>query len=143
MLNQLNSTTKRELDAKYLSVYLDTEHEVGRFGDDTLYSITIDCGLLWNSQAKSITTQIVADKIIAIDGIAISSTNIINLPHVGTGSGDGHVALNINKNSSNVLTIVITSNSDRTTYTGYVTLYYTKPAPAPNPKDSNETPTQP
>ena len=130
MLNQLNSTTKRELDAKYLSevpAYLETEQKVGRFGDDPLYQITIDCGLLWNSQAKSVTTQITADKIISIDGVAISSTNIINLPHVGTGSGDGHVALNINKDSSNVLTLVITTNSDRTSYTGYITILYTKP----------------
>ena len=133
MLNQLNTTTKRELDERFtalsnrVNTYLDTEQKVGRFGDDDLYQITIDCGLLWNSQAKTIETQIVVGDIISIDGVANSSTNIINLPHVGGGSGDGHVALNLNKDASNQLSIVITSNSDRTSYHGFVTIQYTKP----------------
>ena len=130
MLNQLNSTTKRELDKKYLTEainYSYTEQKVGKFGDDDLYQVTIDCGLLWNSQTKTITTEIIADKIILIDGAALSSTNIINLPHVGSGSGDGHVALNINKDTNNKISIAITSNSDRTTYQGFVTIQYTKP----------------
>ena len=135
MLNQLNTTTKRELQDDFttlsnrVNTYLDTEQLVGRFGDTPLYQITIDCGLLWNSQAKTIETQIVVGDIISIDGVANSSNNIINLPHVGAGSGDGHVALNLNKDTNNQLSIVITSNSDRTSYHGFVTIQYTKPKP--------------
>lgn len=133
MLNQLNTTTKRELEERFtalsnrVNTYLDTEQKVGKFGDDDLYQVTIDCGLLWNSQTKTITTDIVVDKIILIDGVAISTTNIINLPHVGSGSGDGHVALNINKDTNNKISIAISSNSDRTSYHGYVNIQYTKP----------------
>lgn len=109
--------------------YSTDEKVVGTWIDgNTIYESTIDCGLLWNSMTKTITTQIAVDKIIKIDGVASSSTNIIDLPHVGTGSGDGHIALNLNKGSNNLLSIAITSNSDRTSYTGYVTVQYTKPS---------------
>lgn len=109
--------------------YSTEEKEVGTWIDgSTIYQSTIDCGLLWNSMTKTIDTQIIVDKIIWIDGVANSSTNIINLPHVGAGSGDGHVALNLNKDANNQLSISITSNSDRTSYNGYVTVQYTKPS---------------
>lgn len=110
-------------------VYSTTEEEVGTWIDGKpIYQSTIDCGLLWNSMTKTIDTQIVVDKVIKIDGVAGTSTNSINLPHVGTGSGDGHVALNLNKDANNQLSVSITSNSDRTSYTGYVTVQYTKPS---------------
>lgn len=128
MLNQLNTTTKRELDAKYLtSVDLGTEQLVGRFGDKPLYQITVDCGLLWASMNKSITTEIVIDKIISIEGVALSNSEILPLPYIGRQVNDGAISLYITKGSGNKATINITTFSDRTSYTGYVTIQYTKP----------------
>lgn len=127
VLEEAKNYTNQEIAKLVPHVYSTLEEKVGAWIDGKpIYQITINCGLLWNSMTKTIDTQIVVDKVIKIDGVAISSTNIINLPHVGAGSGDGHVALNLNKDANNKLSISITSNSDRTSYTGYVTIQYTK-----------------
>lgn len=127
VLEEAKNYTNQEIAKLVPQVYSTSEEKVGTWIDGKpIYQITIDCGLLWNSMTKTIDTQIVVDKIIKIDGVASTSTNSINLPHVGTGSGDGHVALNLNKDANNKLSISITSNSDRTSYTGYVTVQYTK-----------------
>lgn len=130
MLNQLNTTTKRELDKKYLTeayTYTNTEQKVGKFGDDDLYQITIDCGLLWSSMTKAIPTEIAVDKIISIEGVALSNSEIIPIPYNGRQVNDGGISLYITKGSDSKATINITTFSDRTSYTGYVTLQYTKP----------------
>lgn len=127
VLEEAKNYTNQEIAKLVPQVYSTSEEKVGAWIDGKpIYQITIDCGLLLNSMAKTIDTQIVVDKIIKIDGVASTSTNSINLPHVGTGSGDGHVALSLNKDANNKLSISITSNSDRTSYTGYVTVQYTK-----------------
>lgn len=134
MLNQLNTTTKRELDAKYLSeasVYLDTEQKVGRFGDDDLYQITIDCGALPNATTKYVSTEISADKIISMSGVAITDPAgddkaiCLPLPFVG-GSGT-YVGLYCHILSTDYISLRITADADRSAYNGYVTLQYTKP----------------
>lgn len=133
MLNQLNTTTKRELDDRFTTLsnrvnnYLDTEQKVGRFDDDDLYQITVDCGLLWASMNKAITTEIVIDKIISIEGVALSNSEILPLPYNGRQVNDGAISLYITKGSDNKATINITTFSDRTSYTGFVTIQYTKP----------------
>ena len=192
MLNQLNSTTKRELDAKYLSeasaeeieedvsdlqetvsgiqsdlgevstavttltnrvnTYLDTEQEVGRFGDDKLYQITINCGALPNNTTKYVATEISASQIISMEGVAITDPAgddkaiCLPLPFVG-GSGT-YIGLYVHILSTDYISLRLTTDADRSAYTGYVTLQYTKPAepepepepePSPDPDDSNNS----
>lgn len=133
MLNQLNTTTKRELNERFttlsnrVNTYLDTEQKVGKFGDDDLYQITIDCGLLWSSMNKAISTQITVDKIISIEGVAISTSEILPIPYNGRQVNDGAISLYITKGTDNKVTINLTTFSDRTSYHGYVTIQYTKP----------------
>lgn len=133
MLNQLNTTTKRELEERFTTLsnkvnnYSATEQKVGKYGDDDLYQITIDCGLLWASMNKAITTEIVIDKIISIEGVALSNSEILPLPYNGRQVNDGGISLYITKGSDNKATINLTTFSDRTSYHGYVTIQYTKP----------------
>lgn len=133
MLNQLNTTTKRELDERFtalsnkVNTYSTTEQKVGKFGDDDLYQITIDCGLLWASMNKAIATEIIIDKIISIKGVALSNSEILPIPYNGRQVNDGAISLYITKGSDNKATINITTFSDRTSYTGLVTIQYTKP----------------
>lgn len=109
--------------------YSTDEKEVGTWIDGTtIYESTIDCGLLWSSMTKTITTQIVVDKIISMEGIASTSTNTIPLPYNGNQINDGQISLNLYKGNNNLLSIGITTFSDRTSYTGYVTVQYTKPS---------------
>ena len=133
MLNQLNTTTKRELDERFAALsnrinnYSNSEQKVGKFGDDDLYQITIDCGLLWASINKAVSTQIAVDKIISIEGVAISTNEVLPLPYNGRQVNDGAISLYITKDTDNIITINLTTFSDRTSYTGYVTILYTKP----------------
>ena len=127
MLNQLNTTTKRELDKRYSTNSFETEQKVGRFGDEDLFQITIDCGLLWSSMNKAIATEIFIDKIISIEGVALSNSEILPLPYNGRQVNDGAISLYITKDSGNKATINITTFSDRTSYTAYITIQYTKP----------------
>ena len=167
MLNQLNSTTKRELDEKYLTsvdlddieddieqiqgalsdvqgdletltnrvnTYLDTEQLVGHFGDDDLYQITVDIGALPNNTTKYVSTDIDASQIIKIEGIATApqsggTDKAITIPIPFTGSGGTYVGLYAHILSTDKISIRISTDADRSAYSGFVTIQYTKPTP--------------
>ena len=135
MLNQLNSTTKRELDKKYLTkanTYIDTEQKIGKFGDDDLYQITINCGSLPNATSKVVTTDINAENILRYDVFANRSfesgdykKQILTIPNGYVGGGDVTTVAYIDNNDKIVLTL--SAGSDRTMFTGLAIVQYTKP----------------
>ena len=139
MLNQLNTTTKHELQdelttlSNRVNTYLDTEQKVGRFGNDDLYQITIDFGGLPNATTKTILTGILAQDVIRIDVLASTKTatgqgykNVIQkVPNGYVGGGDITFLARIDTNDK--IEISITTGSDRTAYNGIVTIQYTKP----------------
>lgn len=138
MLNQLNTTTKRELDERFAALsnrinnYSNSEQKVGKFGDDDLYQITIDCGALPNATSKIITTDIIADNILRYDifaSINLSESNykkqIITIPNGYVGGGDVTSVAYID--NSDKIALSISTGSDRTSFNAYATIQYTKP----------------
>ena len=135
MLNQLNSTTKRELDKKYLTkanTYIDTEQKIGKFGDDDLYQITINCGSLPNATSKVVTTDIIAENILRYDVFASRSfesgdykKQILTIPNGYVGGGDVTSIAFIDNNDK--IVISLSAGSDRTMFTGLAIVQYTKP----------------
>lgn len=136
MLNQLNTTTKRELDEKYLTsevnIFNETEKVVGKFGNDELYQITIDCGALPNAASKLISTDIVAGNIFRYELFATRNflegdykKQIITIPNGYVGGGDVTSVAYIDSNDKLVLSI--STGSDRTPYNAHATIQYTKP----------------
>ena len=133
MLNQLNTTTKRELDNKYLaSADLNSEQVVGRLGDATLYQKTINCGALPNATTKYVSTDIVASQIVKIEGIATApqsggTDKAIAIPMPFTGSSGTYVGLYAHILATDKISIRISTDADRSAYSGLVTIQYTKP----------------
>lgn len=133
MLNQLNTTTKSELDERYLTIVdLDTEQKVGKFGDDDLYQITVDVGVLPNNTTKYVSTDINANQIFKIEGIATApqsggTDKAITIPMPFTGSGGTYVGLYAHILATDKISIRISTDADRSAYNGLVTIQYTKP----------------
>lgn len=135
MLNQLNSTTKRELDKKYLTEaynYTNTEQKVGKLGDADLYQIIINCGNLPNATSKLVTTDIIADNIVRYDLFASRTFDsgdykkqILTIPNGYVGGGDVTTVAYIDRNDKIILSL--SAGSDRSTYTGLAIVQYTKP----------------
>ena len=140
MLNQLNSTTKRELQSELtnlsnrVNTYLSTEQKVGRFGDDDLYQITIDCGALPNATSKVVTTDIIAKDILRYDVFATRTfesgdykKQVVTIPNGYVGGGDITTVAYINNNDKIVLSL--SAGADRTMFNGLAIMLYTKPTP--------------
>lgn len=132
MLNQLNTTTKRELDEKYLNTFNETERLVGKFGDEDLYQITVDVGALPNNTTKYVSTDIDVNQIVKIEGIATApqsgeTDKAITIPMPFTGSGGTFVGIYAHILATNKISIRISTDADRSAYSGYVTIQYTKP----------------
>lgn len=102
--------------------YSETEHIVGKWIDgSTIYEKTVDIGNLPNATSKSVAHGITnLDKVISIEGFARGGNNRVPLPYVATVSTN-NVAV-----SANNTNIAITAGGDSSSYSGYVTLRYTK-----------------
>lgn len=137
MLNQLNTTTKRELDERFaalskrVNTYSNTEQKIGKFGDDDLYQITVDIGTLPNNTTKYVSTDIDASQIIKIDGIATAPQSgetdkaiTIPMPFIGGGT---YVGLYAHILATDKISIRVSADADRSAYSGNVTIQYTKP----------------
>lgn len=137
MLNQLNTTTKRELNERFttlsnrVNTYSNTEQKVGKFGDDDLYQITVDIGALPNNTTKYVSTDIDASQIIKIDGIATAPQSgetdkviAIPMPFIGGGT---YVGLYAHILATDKISIRISTDANRSAYRGLVTIQYTKP----------------
>lgn len=104
--------------------YSSTEHKTGRKWTDgkDVYEKTIDCGNLPNSTTKQIAHGVTYDKIVSLRGVCSNSDNaFLPLPAVATAS---QYAVELSIDTTN---IVITTAQDRSAFSGYVIIEYTKP----------------
>lgn len=100
-----------------------TEHKVGKKWVDgkDIYEKTIDFGNLPNYNNKTVEHGITnLDKIISLTGIAVQDDNYIPLPATANSS-----SWSIELGASDTM-ISISTQSDRSDYYGYITVYYTK-----------------
>ena len=104
--------------------YSTEEHVVGEWIDGSpIYEKTISCGALPNATTKNTPHEISNLKeLISLDGVSMSNTTFINLPHTN--------AINISncvEVYATLTNIVIRSSADVTAYIKtYITLRYTK-----------------
>lgn len=106
---------------KNASNYSTTEHKVGKWIDGSdLYEKTVSCGALPNASSKTFTHGITnISKIVDIKGYATDGTWSLPLPF----AGDSTSAISVYANASQIRFV---SGADRTSYTTYITLRYTK-----------------
>ena len=106
-----------------LETYSTTETVVGKWIDGrTLYQKTIDCGNLPNNSSKNVNHYISnISEVVSIEAVAHQtspSVSYLPIPFIGA---NNYVAITV----SNV-DIYLADNADRSAYTCYVTLKYTK-----------------
>lgn len=103
-------------------IYSLEERQVGVFVDGKpLYQKTIDCGTLPNNSRKEVAHNIAnIDTVVSSIGIMGNGTSFAFIPYVSTGT-QYQVPVDVNKTN-----IVITTGQDRSGFTGYVTIKYTK-----------------
>ena len=103
--------------------YSTTEHKTGRKWIDgkDIYEKTVDVGALPNATTKQVAHGVTYDKVVSLRGICSNSDNaFLPLPAVATSSA---YAIELSVDTTN---IVITTAQDRSTFSGYVILEYTK-----------------
>ena len=101
-----------------------TEREVGTWIDgSTLYEKTINIGTLPNNTTLNVAHGITYDYVVDLKGTAINNNtkDILPLPYVGPVAEDG---VRLVMSTTN---IIIKVGSNRSDYSGYVTVRYTKP----------------
>jgi hypothetical protein len=104
------------------SHYETSEKDSGwRWIDDSIiYMKTISLGALPNSSTKNVAHGASIDQLIKIEGAAEGASNQIPLPYYHATNG-----VDIKVNNTNV---VIVTTDNKSTYTGYVTLFYLQPS---------------
>jgi len=89
-----------------------------------IYQKTINLGSLPNSTTKNVAHGISnLDSIVRIEAIITNGTVFAALPFVNTSSAAANIAVN-----ANATNVSVTTGTNRTGYSGYATLYYTKGA---------------
>lgn len=129
-------TLTRITGVKYLSdsehTYSTDEQIVGTWIDgSTLYEKTIDLGTLPIRTIKGVSANIAAnlDKVVCIDGVAIKSNNntFIKLPYNATDGGTADLWYDrVGQYGLSNDCVVINTNADFSSFSGYATLRYTK-----------------
>ena len=101
------------------------EKIVGKWIDGKpLYQKTINFGALPNNTTKDVAHGVSNMKLmVECWGIATSSSEIMSLPRVSTGPTDPKYSVALSASTSN---IKITTGYDRTSFSAYVTIRYTK-----------------
>ena len=100
--------------------YSTTEHIVGTWIDGKpIYEKTINCGSLPNNTSKNVARLSDIDLLIDMRGFAYTTGNFRPLPFAGGGNNDIRVDYIMGD-------LRIVTFSDWSSYTGYVTLQYTK-----------------
>lgn len=88
----------------------------------TIYKKTVSIGALPNTTTKSTAHGITnLSYVILVQGMASTSTNFFPLPYLSTSSLTFGIGVSVQ--GSNIVT---ETGADRSGYTGYVTLFYTK-----------------
>ena len=110
-----------ELDGR--NDYSTSEHIIGEWIDGSiLYEKTINCGTLPTASVSNTPLNISnLNKIVDISGIAIGASDSLPIPFCHTAD----VIYNISV-LTNATHVTITTGYDRSAYTGYVTVRYTK-----------------
>lgn len=105
--------------------YSTSEKIIGSWIDGKpLYQKTISCGALPNATTKTVAHGISGTySIKSIQGYANYSTDTMPLPHTGVGDAAGANAISVAISGSN---IVVKTGSDRSNYSAYITIKYTK-----------------
>lgn len=124
---QYTKTTDSANSFKYgdPNEYSTTEKIVGSWVDGKpLYQKTINFGALPNATTKTVSHGLSGTySIKSIQGYANYSTDTIPLPHTGVGDTTGTNAISVAISGSN---IVVKTGSDRSNYSAYITIKYTK-----------------
>lgn len=107
-------------------VYSTIEAQVGKWIDNSpVYEKTIECGTLPNNTSLTVAHGITGlDKVVECSGTGYGSANQIILPFTNNTSAQSQIAVIIDATN-----ITIRTGEDKSSYTGYITLRYTKTAP--------------
>lgn len=90
----------------------------------TIYKKTINFGSLPNNTSKDVAHAITGlVTVIDLSGVATSGTTSLPLPYSGSSTGTSTNSIQIARANTN---IQILTGTDRTAYSAYVTIYYTK-----------------
>ncbi len=128
--------TKEEIDELLGQHYSTTEQVAGTWIDgSTIYCQTINFGALPNATSKPYIKVINNIKsLIKIEGFAVSSTGTATLPLPYATPADLSSCVSLSASITSTaaqpdiksIMTTIRTGSDRSSYTGYVTVYYTK-----------------
>ncbi len=110
------------------NVYSTTETKIGKWGNDDLYRIEVDCGNLLNNASKLVSSGLTGITVKKIYGYAEKSDVTLPIPYIAM-SNANCVELYY-KTSTNEINI--TTGSDKTAYSAKVILEYTKNATPEN-----------
>ena len=118
-----------------LGSYSTEERAIGKWiNGKTIYEKTINFGTLPNTETSQKSHGIAnIDQIVGVEGVAINDTNVtINLPYASAGETTANTSLIVNRTI-----ILITTENNRTNYTGYITLRYTKTEASRSPEEND------
>lgn len=102
-----------------------TEHEIGTWVDGTtLYEKTVNCGAMPNNTTKNVAHSIInLDTVVQMYGMMKSANQQTPLPNVDSSAMTNQISLSINATD-----IILRSSGNWSTFSGYVTVRYTKSA---------------
>ena len=102
--------------------YDDTEKVIGTWFGQTLYQKTVNIGALPNTASKVVAHGISGiDTVVRVYGYATNGSSTMPLPY-----STNYATANVGINTPNKTEINIFDGSDRSAFSGYVTLEYTK-----------------
>lgn len=103
--------------------YHETEHYAGYawINGRPVYRKVVDVGAMPNNTTKTVAHGIAANEVISIRGFAAGGGIVIPLPFVDSISVNNNIYVHVG-----ALDITIDANADRSAFSGYIILEYTK-----------------
>ena len=124
IVNEQSTSKEQAYSCDYMNkvhTYSDKEQLVGNWFEYKLYRKVVMFGALPNNASKSVAHGISdLGAIVNIEGRASNGTNFFPLPYISSNAAQG-ISYFVDKTN-----ITITTGSDRSDYSGFITLYYTK-----------------
>lgn len=123
-LNQLQTNVENAINQKYVNITTGVEFETGRIIDGKKeYGKRIDCGKLPDNTYKDVETGLSNVNYLDWSGVATENTSSSGWPYkILAGDSSALPTVSISGNKLRIRT----PSSAFTSYTGYVTFYYTK-----------------
>jgi hypothetical protein len=109
-----------------IGTYSTTETKIGKWGNQDLYRIVIDCGKGPNSTSKNIASGLSGITVRRLYGYMSDTNIVLPLPFVSVSTTSVQLLYSINQAQ-----ITINAASDRGNYDTFVVLEYTKNPPTP------------